>query len=143
MPHFFRHFAPKIASKFSSLSRPSRSRSTGPSKYKSFVPVRAAGKALPEWRSSSGAYESGSTTRGGKDEYMELEESNHWQQQRPGPAAATIVEVEDHVGGERRKNNEWGGGGRSGPVAHLPSNVTSIYSDDYPRAESQIGSQVG
>ena len=120
MPHFFRHFAPKIASKLS-LSR--HSRSTGASKLAPFVPVRAS--KVPDW---SGAYESAATR--GKDDYMELGESNTWQ----GPAT-TILHVDDD--GAVRGRNEWGDqqGGR-GPVASLPSNVTSIYSDDYPRADS-------
>lgn len=115
MPHFFRHFAPKIVSKLS-LSR--HSRSTGGSKLASFVPVRAS--KVPEW---SGAYESASR---GKDDYMELGESNAWQ-----GATTTIVHV-DANGTVHGRSEE---GGR-GPVSHLPSNVTSIYSDDYPRADS-------
>ncbi|CAD6591223.1 MAG: hypothetical protein ASARMPREDX12_005038 [Alectoria sarmentosa] len=119
MPHFFRHFAPKIVSKLS-LSRPSRS--TGGSKLASFVPVRAS--KVPDW---SGLYESAS--RGGKDDYMELGESNAWH-----GATTTIIEHVDANGAVRGRSEE---GGRGGPVvSHLPSNVTSIYSDDYPRADS-------
>lgn len=57
---------------------------------------------------------------------MELGESNTWR----GPAAA-VVRVDDTGAGRGRVER----GGR-GPVSHLPSNVTSIYSDDFPRAES-------
>lgn len=120
MPHFFRHFAPKIASKLS-LSR--HSRSTGASKFATFVPVRA-GK-VPEW---SGAYESAATR--GKDDYMELGESNTWQ-----GTATTIVHVDDN--GAIHGRSEWGEQGGRAPVSSLlPSTVTSIYSDDYPRADS-------
>lgn len=118
MPHFFRHFAPKIASKLS------LSRSTGASKLLpfAFVPVRAS--KVPEW--SSGAYESAATTtRGNKDEYMELGESNTWR----GPAT-TIVHVDDD--GAVRGRDEWGG---RATVENLQSNVSSVYEDDYPRAD--------
>ncbi|CAF9914643.1 hypothetical protein IMSHALPRED_001968 [Imshaugia aleurites] len=125
MPHFFRHFAPKIASKLSL----SRSRGSGPSKLASFLPVRATVRAKnpPEW--SGAAYDSAS--RGAKDDYMELGESNTW---RGGPAA-TVVRVHDDDAGHGaagRGRVEWGA---RGPVSHLPSNVTSIYSVDYPSAE--------
>ncbi len=77
-----------------------------------------AGK-VPDW--SGGTYDSG--TSRGKDDYMELGESNTW---RRDPPAARVVTVEsDHAAGRGRL-----------PVAHLPSNVTSIYSDDYPGAET-------
>ena len=61
---------------------------------------------------------------------MELGESNTWQ-----GAGTTIVHVDDN--GAVHGREEWGNrsGGR-GPISSLPSNVTSIYSDDYPRADS-------
>ena len=119
MPHFFRHFAPKIVSKLS-LSR--HSRSTGGSKFAPFVPVRA--KKVPEW---SGAYDSAATR--GKDDYVELGDSNTWQ----GPAT-TIVHVDDN--GAVHGRNEWGDQVGRGPISNLSSSVTSIYPDDYPRADS-------
>ncbi len=73
-----------------------------------------AGK-VPDW--SGGTYDSG--TSRGKDDYMELGESNTW---RRDPPAARVVTVESEARGRL-------------PVAHLPSNVTSIYSDDYPGDE--------
>ena len=60
---------------------------------------------------------------------MELGESNAWH-----GATTTIIEHVDANGAVRGRSEE---GGRGGPVvSHLPSNVTSIYSDDYPRADS-------
>ena len=116
MPHFFRHFAPKIASKLS------LSRSTGASKPATFVPVRAS--KVPEW---SGAYESAA---GGKDDYMELGESNTWQ-----GAATTIVHVDDD-GAIQGRSERGEQGGREAVSKISPSNVTSVYSDDYQRADS-------
>lgn len=119
MPHFFRHVAPKIASKLS-LSRSSDlARASS-----SFVPVRA-GK-VKDWK--SGMYESsGATSSRGMDDYMELGESNTWQE---GPTKAAVVRLQESEGGRHE-----GGGG---PVAHLPRHVTSsIYEYDYyPRAAS-------
>ena len=70
---------------------------------------------------------SGATSSRGMDDYMELGESNTWQE---GPAKAAVVRVQKH------ERHEGGGGG--GPVAHLPRNVTSsVYEDNYyPRAAS-------
>ena len=128
MPHFFRHFAPLIASKLS-LSRPSRT---------SFVPVRAA-KAHPNWSSSGAGYDS-AASRGGKDDYIELGETTNnndaWRRGGVQPTA-TIVQLERGEAAVpvpvqaplRRGRDDV----RRGPVAHLPSNVTSVYSDDYPR----------
>ena len=61
---------------------------------------------------------------------MELGESNTWQ-----GAATTIVHTDDNGAVHGRSEGGDQSGGR-GPNSNLPSNDTSIYSDDYPRATS-------
>ena len=127
MPHFFRHMAPKIASK---LSYHLYSRSTGPrSKFTPPAALVRPGGIGGGAHKVSGPYSYDSATSrggggGGKDDYMELGDSRAWR--RGGsPPAARVLRLETTTA-RRRDDDEWGG---RGPVSHLPSHVTSIYSD--------------
>ena len=127
MPHFFRHFAPKIASKLSL----SRSRGSGPSKLASFLPVRATVRAKnpPEW--SAAAYDSAS--RGAKDDYMELGESNTW---RGGPPPRSSVSMMMMLAmGLRAVAGTSGVLGALSPISRVMSrrftrSITRVLSDD-------------
>lgn len=157
IPHFFRHFAPKIVSKFTSLTRSSSTPQTKtiskpkPAPFRSRFPfpssfVRSTNK-VSDWTSSSAAYDSSpGTTRGDRMSYMELGESHAWQK----PAPAMVADGNDNaaVQGKEEWDTKVGSAGAGGSAAgsgrianartgvgggrtNVQSHGSSVYEDDF------------
>lgn len=125
MPHFFRYFAPKIASKLyftrssgSGSNRPSRG--SARNRLASLVPVRRANKPVPQWHDhyDTTTTTTSITTKPRHDSYLELNNSGDWR----GPTT--------EIKGERRV----------GPVDEEAGIVKTVRVEQFP--EQKVGPTV-